>query len=80
MIFANRLTQESRIKVELLGGKVPPEDLREAVEFFLSGPGKDMPRPCNRGDWCALLLKTGVRNPPAYPFFLSDLVGEFLSR
>lgn len=78
-MFADRLTQESRIKVELLGGKVLPLELREAVEFFFTGPGRDLPRPCSRRDWRLLLLKTGFRNPPLLPFMSSDMEGEFLS-
>ncbi len=77
-MFADRLTQESRIKVELFGGKVDALELREAVEFFLSGPGKSMPRPCSCLEWRRLLLRTGFRKPPLRPFSPSDMEGEFL--
>ena len=77
-MFANRLTQESRIKVQLLGGKVDSPELREAVEFFLEGPGRSMPRPCSRGEWEQLLHLTGFRKPPLLPILPSDMEGEFL--
>ena len=77
-MFANRLTQESRIKVQLLGGKVDSLELREAVEFFLEGPGRSMPRPCSRREWRLLLFRTGFRKPPLLPILPSDMQGEFL--
>jgi hypothetical protein len=74
MFHAARLTQESRIRVALSGGRVAPENLDYAIRYFLEGPGKDLPRPCTRADWQYLLLSTGIRRPPVPA---ADLAGDF---
>jgi len=72
---AERRTHESSITVWLTNRRAHLIDLRKAVEYFLTGPGKNLPRPCCRCEWKHLLLTTEVRR---IPIPNDDLAGEFL--